>query len=111
MNPDNFIAWSVGGKKYTDCEKTGGGKMYGIATNANSISIEMCDTKKDGKLQATEKTMKNAAALCMELMEKYNIDISRVIRQLFHFCPDFSLIHQRNPVPGLHLSPGILPTA
>ena len=90
--PDNFIAWSVGGKKYTDCEKTGGGKMYGIATNANSISIEMCDTKKDGKLQATEKTMKNAAALCMELMEKYNIDISRVIR---HFdvngkhCPAY----------------------
>ncbi len=90
--PDNFIAWSVGGKKYTDCEKTGGGKMYGIATNVNSISIEMCDTKKDGKLQATEKTMKNAAALCMELMEKYNIDISRVIR---HFdvngkhCPAY----------------------
>lgn len=90
--PDNFIAWSVGGKKYTDCEKTGGGKMYGIAKNVNSISIEMCDTKKDGKLQATEKTMKNAAALCMELMEKYNIDISRVIR---HFdvngkhCPAY----------------------
>ncbi len=78
--PDNFIAWSVGGKKYTDCEKTGGGKLYGTATNANSISIEMCDTKKDGKLRATEKTMKNAAALCMELMEKYHIDISRVIR-------------------------------
>lgn len=90
--PDNFIAWSVGGKKYTDCEKTGGGKLYGTATNANSISIEMCDTKKDGKLQATEKTMKNAAALCMELMEKYHIDISRVIR---HFdvngkhCPAY----------------------
>ncbi len=90
--PDNFIAWSVGGKKYTDCEKTGGGKLYGTATNANSISIEMCDTKKDGKLRATEKTMKNAAALCMELMEKYHIDISRVIR---HFdvngkhCPAY----------------------
>ncbi len=90
--PDNFIAWSVGGKKYTDCEKTGGGKLYGTATNANSVSIEMCDTKKDGKLQAAEKTMKNAAALCMELMEKYHIDISRVIR---HFdvngkhCPAY----------------------
>ena len=90
--PDNFIAWSVGGKKYTDCGKTGGGKLYGAATNANSISIEMCDTQKDGKLQATEKTMKNAAALCMELMEKYKIDISRVIR---HFdvngkhCPAY----------------------
>ena len=90
--PDNFIAWSVGGKKYTDCEKTGGGKLYGTATNANSVSIEMCDTKKDGKLQAAEKTLKNAAALCMELMEKYHIDISRVIR---HFdvngkhCPAY----------------------
>jgi len=63
-----------------------------LTVNANSISIEMGDTKKDGKLQATEKTMKNAAALCMELMEKYNIDISRVIR---HFdvngkhCPAY----------------------
>lgn len=90
--PDNFTAWSVGGKKYTDCAQTGGGKLYGIATNANSISIEMCDTKKDGKVQATEKTMENAAVLCVELMGKYGIGTGHVIR---HFdvngkhCPAY----------------------
>lgn len=77
---DNYIAWSVGGSKYTDCGSTGGGKLYGIVTNANSISIEMCDTKRDGKYQATEKTMANAAEICKELMKKYNIDISHVVR-------------------------------
>lgn len=78
--PDNYVAWSVGGNRYFDIEKTGGGKLYGKATNANSISIEMCDTKKDGKLQASEQTMANAAVLCAELMKKYNVDIDHVIR-------------------------------
>lgn len=90
--PDNYVAWAVGGAKWGDCAKTGGGKLYGIATNANSISIEMCDTVRDGKVIATEKTMENAEALCRELMEKYNIDIDHVIR---HFdvngkhCPEY----------------------
>lgn len=89
---DEYTAWSVGGSKYTDCASTGGGKLYGIVTNTNSISIEMCDTKRDGKYQATEKTMANAAELCMELMKKYNIDIDHVVR---HFdvtgkhCPTY----------------------
>jgi N-acetylmuramoyl-L-alanine amidase len=25
--PDDYVAYSVGGKKYTDCNKTGGGKF------------------------------------------------------------------------------------
>lgn len=41
--PMNYTAWSVGGKKYPNCSKTGGGKKYGICTNANSVSIELCD--------------------------------------------------------------------
>lgn len=90
--PDNFIAYAVGGKQYADCAQSGGGKLYGKVTNANSISIEMCDTKKDGKLQATEATMANAAAFCLELMEKYQISIDHVVR---HFdvngkhCPAY----------------------
>ena len=90
--PDNFTAYAVGGKKYTDCAATGGGRLYGTVTNANSISIEMCDTVKDGKYQAAEKTMANAAALCRKLMECYHIDISHVVR---HFdvngkhCPAY----------------------
>lgn len=41
--PMNYTAWSVGGKKYTNCQQTGGGKKYGICTNSNSVSIELCD--------------------------------------------------------------------
>lgn len=78
--PDHYIAYAVGGKKYTDTAATGGGRLYGIVTNSNSISIEMCDTKRDGKYQATEMTMANAAALCRKLMDQYNIDIDHVVR-------------------------------
>lgn len=42
--PMNYVAWSVGGKKYTNCQQTGGGRYYGSCTNSNSVSIEMCDT-------------------------------------------------------------------
>ena len=41
--PDSCVAWSVGGKKYTNCAQTGGGKWYGKCTNNNSISVELCD--------------------------------------------------------------------
>lgn len=41
---DLRAAYAVGGKKYTNCQQTGGGSMHGIVTNANSISIEMCST-------------------------------------------------------------------
>lgn len=89
---DLLIAWAVGGKKWADCAKTGGGKLYGVITNTNSISIEMCDTRRDGKLMATEATLERAAALGRELMEKYHIPIERVAR---HFdvtgkhCPAY----------------------
>ena len=45
---DLRIAWAVGGNKYPSCAQTGGGTMYGKCKNANSISIELCDAKKDG---------------------------------------------------------------
>lgn len=41
--PMDRIAWAVGGSKYPDCAKTGGGKYYGIYRNANTVSIELCD--------------------------------------------------------------------
>ena len=89
---DNCIAYSVGGKKWSDCSKTGGGKLYGIAKNANTLNIELCDSKKDGKIMATEATLANAAELCKKLMKKYGIDVNHVIR---HFdvngkhCPAY----------------------
>lgn len=87
-----YVAWAVGGSKWKDCPQTGGGKMYGIVRNANSISIEMCDTRRDGQLMATEATLARAAELGKALMAKYNIPIERVIR---HFdvtgkhCPAY----------------------
>ena len=90
--PELSIAWAVGGTKWKDCATTGGGKMYGKITNANSISVEMCDTLRNGTILATERTMANTAALVKELMKKYNIGIENVYR---HFdvngkhCPAY----------------------
>ena len=90
--PELFTAWSVGGTKWKDCATTGGGSMHGIITNANSISIEMCDTLRNGTIKATEQTMANAASLVKDLMKKYSIDIDHVYR---HFdvtgkhCPAY----------------------
>lgn len=89
---DLYTAWSVGGSKYSDCNQTGGGKFYSVATNANSINIELCDTVKNGKVEPTEKTLQNTIALIQSLMQKYNVPIERVIR---HFdvngkkCPEY----------------------
>ena len=90
--PDLTAAWAVGGKKWSDCNKTGGGTLFGKVTNRNSISIEMCDTQHNGVRMASEKTLANAAELGRMLMEKYRIPIDRVIR---HFdvtgkhCPAY----------------------
>ena len=96
--PDLKIAWSVGGSKYANADKTGGGTMYGVITNANSLSIEMCDTIRNGVYQASEATLANAAALGRALMEKYDIPIENVYR---HFdvtgkhCPSYLVNAQK----------------
>lgn len=89
---DNYVAWSVGGSKYSDCSKTGGGKFYGICNNSNSINIELCDDIKNGTIYPTESTINNVIDLVRTLMKKYNISINNVIR---HFdvtgkkCPAY----------------------
>lgn len=91
--PDNYVAWSVGASKYSDCAQTGGGKFYGVCNNTNSISVEMCDTVRDGRIDVSEKTLKNAVWLVRQLMQKYNVPLDRVI---CHFdvvgkrCPNFN---------------------
>ena len=75
--PDDYIAWAVGGSKY---KYTKGGTFYGKCTNTNSISVELCDTKKNGVYDFTEATIKNAADLVKLLMKKYNVPVERVIR-------------------------------
>lgn len=90
--PDLTIAYAVGGDKWADCGRTGGGSMYGIIKNRNSISIEMCDTRRDGTIMATEATLARAIELGRALMAKYSIPIERVYR---HFdvtgkhCPAY----------------------
>lgn len=89
---DSYIAWAVGGKKWSDCDKTGGGKLYGVVTNANSISIEMCDVARDGRLMASEATLANAAELGRMLMKRYNIPIDHVVRHFDvtgKYCPAY----------------------
>lgn len=96
--PELKIAWSVGGSKYANADKTGGGTMYGVITNTNSLSIEMCDTIRNGVYQASEATLANAAALGRALMEKYGIPIENVYR---HFdvtgkhCPSYLVSAQK----------------
>ena len=96
--PDLKVAWSVGGSKYANAHKTGGGTMYGVITNTNNLSIEMCDTIRNGVYQASEATLANAAALGRALMEKYDIPIENVYR---HFdvtgkhCPSYLVNAQK----------------
>ena len=73
--PDNHVAYSVGGKCQSKHHP-----LYKICTNSNSISIEMCDTVKNGVVEITEKTLENAITLGRLLMKKYNIPLDRVIR-------------------------------
>lgn len=74
--PDDRVAWAVGGRKYNN----GGGRLYGIAKNANTLNVELCDTIKNGTVKATEATINNALDLVKELMSKYNVPVDRVIR-------------------------------
>ncbi len=78
--PDDYVAWSVGGKKYPSCATSGGGHWYGRCTNNNSISVELCDEKRNGKYDFSEMTLENAAELVRMLMQKYHVPIQNVIR-------------------------------
>ena len=84
-NPDvkNYYCWAVGGSKKP------GATLHGIATNKNTISIEICSSLKSGYDRRyanhegwyfTEKALDNAVKLAKMLMQKYNIPVERVIR-------------------------------
>lgn len=88
FNPDlnNYKTWSVGDKLNP---YSGGGRLYGIATNANTISIEICSNIKKGYNPSkvnhegwyyTEESLDNAAKLVKILMKRFNIDIDHVVR-------------------------------
>lgn len=49
--PDEYVAYHCGAYKY----------RHPFCRNYNSIGIEMCDSKRDGTVKATEQTIRNAA--------------------------------------------------
>ena len=73
--PEEYVAWSVGGANQSNHHP-----FKGICTNINSISIEMCDNNRDGKIQISDATLNNTYILIRNLMKKYGIDINHVIR-------------------------------
>jgi N-acetylmuramoyl-L-alanine amidase CwlA len=79
--------YSVGGLKWDNCDKTGGGKYYRKCTNYNQISIELAgivDNKPTKKQIAATKAV-------IEYIQKYCKNAKTIIR---HFdvtgknCPD-----------------------
>lgn len=90
--PEDYVSYSVGGARWNNYRQTGGASLYGVATNSNTLNIEMCDTIKDGVHDVTPQTVENARQLTMYLMAKYGIDANHVVR---HFdvtgksCPAY----------------------
>lgn len=91
-DPKSRYCWAVGGKK----QSSKGGSLYGVATNANCISIEMCVKTKGGKganspdWYFTDATIEATIELTKYLMNLYDIPASRVIRHFDvngKYCP------------------------
>lgn len=76
--------------KDTDTAHAVGGasKYHNDCRNANSIHIEMCDALTSVNLQ----TRQNAIDLTKYLMEKYNVDVSHVVRH-------YDVTHKICPAP------------
>ena len=74
--PDNYVAWAVGGNKYNN----GGGRLYGTATNSNTLSIEICDDVKNGVVYPSQATIDNVIILAKIKMVEYGLDKAHVIR-------------------------------
>jgi N-acetylmuramoyl-L-alanine amidase CwlA len=66
--PLKRAAWAVGGSKYKNCTTTGGGEFYGIYTNYNTVSIELCDIvnkePSEQMIKATKKLIKQIRKSC-----------------------------------------------
>lgn len=93
--PLSKAAWHCGGgyQDYGNSVVDGnrGATLHGICINNNSIGIELCCKKKNGRIVPTEEAINTAIPLVQWLMDKYNIPASRVVR---HFdvtgkcCPN-----------------------
>ena len=68
--PDDYVAYHCGANTY----------RHPSCRNANSIGVEMCDAKRDGRVMATDKTIANAAELVYQLCKQYGIPYDHIIR-------------------------------
>jgi N-acetylmuramoyl-L-alanine amidase CwlA len=90
--PDDYVAYSVGGSRYSNYKTTGGASFYGKATNANTLNIELCDDVRNGSVYPSAGVIANAIDLVKTKMAQYGIPASNVIR---HFdvtgkaCPAY----------------------
>ena len=83
-DPKNRYTWAVGGSR----QNTKGGKLYGVAKNSNTVSIEICSNNSSGKMTSandsryyfTDTALKNALELTKHLMSSYGLDADHVIR-------------------------------
>ncbi len=68
--PDESVAYHCGAKTY----------VHPQCRNGNSIGVELCDDRKDGRIYPSEETIANALALVRQLMTKYGIPKENVVR-------------------------------
>lgn len=80
--PDDYVAYHCGAYQY----------KHPSCRNANSIGVEMCDAKRDGRVMATNKTIANAAELVYQLCKQYKIPYDHIIRHydvMGKKCPSY----------------------
>ena len=83
-DPKNRYCWAVGGGKYN----TRGGRLYGIAKNANCVSLEICSGNHKGRITTpndpayyfTDAVIAKAKEATELIMDLYDIDAEHVIR-------------------------------
>lgn len=80
---DDDTAWHCGTK---------GQYYHDSCRNANSIGIELCSRMRGELYYFKDKTVDNAVALVLELMEKYNIPLENVVRH-------YDVTHKICPAP------------
>lgn len=80
---DEDTAWHCGSET---------GAYFNACRNANSIGIEMCSDKKNGKYVITDATAQRAAELVRYLMGRYNVPLARV-------CRHYDVTHKDCPEP------------
>lgn len=72
---DSDGAWHCGGSFESSHHP-----LHGICMNRNSLGVEMCSDKVNGKFIITAQTVDRTVELVKMLMAKYNIDADHVVR-------------------------------